>query len=355
MSRSIVVLAVLGLTLTACGKSEDKPAKDPGTTDTEDTDIGDTDVPTIPERAGASVAVNCDCSGGPDLRVGLMLTEYDAETDDVVYVREYTSTAAPSFPVDVAIPAPEDDDISSLDEFSGALFLVYLYEDLDGDGVHGTGEPMVATTASSPTFLDDGVSGLWVLLELDLIGDEDPGQGLLFSGIDLTAFSPTPTLDFGGTLDVGADTPERLAIASLAGLAGTPMTGRLHDDVYTGGPFAFNLDAPPDPSRITESELTTEVAYEVPIAYIDTDGSGAYDVDDEVVGWGCTDDRPFGLIYFPQPVTLQAALVGYAVGYQPGWNPVAAVGLEEAPEVIDPAAAQSLVLSATACPGVDDY
>ena len=95
----------------------------------------------------------------------------------------------------------------------------------------------------------------------------------------------------------------------------------------------------------------TPVAYEIPLAYRDDNGDGAYDLTDGVSGWACAGALPFGLMYYPHPEDVNSALTAFTLGYQPGWNAVVSPGTLLAPEVIDATAASTLTLSEDDCPG----
>lgn len=337
---------VLGLALAGCKGSgtlggtgagetgalpmDSGPTED--TADSEDTEdpqetehSEDTEDASDTEDSGAALSYDIRLrleGGAPDSwRAGAMLVHLDEE--DLPEEVE-TVVSVPWSKQQVELPVPHPDE-AQLDELEpgvwAAVYLLYAWEDGDGDGRRGADERLEAVSPQGLVWYEEAG---WVGFEfvgLDLEAEEhNPIEGFDLVRIELG------TAELAGTLPPEVGPEDRLATLSSLESHGL-LSGRPVDQPATS-PFSIQLDEPLDPARIEyDAGSQLSLGLEQPALLADLDGSGDVTMADEWIGELCSDHGPVWLLWVQAPETVWAGISLVVLGLPGHWSAV--VGVEE--------------------------
>ena len=122
--------------------------------------------------------------------------------------------------------------------------------------------------------------------------------------------------------------------------------GSVNDWLYDApaeADWSITFEGEPDDDHFTELDFLSEPgALEVPLAYVDLDGSGSFDLSDAPAFAACQDDVPVGALWLPSPTDLGLALSLASQGIAPGWL---ALTLGDGEGLPDPDRLDALVIS----------
>jgi len=205
-----------------------------------------------------------------------------------------------------------------------ALFLPYVFEDLDGDEAKDEDEPVVGAGDTIVAWVES-VNGTLVLLGIQ------PGWNALDVSTETPSTYPRDNIPISvnllpvTTLSATADVDDslsvdgrRLAIVSGVSIDAGGALDTLSDQALTD-PITFTVDGAPPASHVVEDADIEGLATELPVAYIDADESGGPSEADTGQVPVCHDARAVVLIWLPQP-TLPEQVFSYVdAGLRPGW------------------------------------
>jgi hypothetical protein len=129
---------------------------------------------------------------------------------------------------------------------------------------------------------------------------------------------PTPSYTLVGSVAEGIDLDGRglTVVPSADGAAGAFL-----DQALTS-PWSLSFtDAPPEDHMERDGGLGSAV--EIPLSYLDLDGSGDLTDGDAAAEAVCLDDRAVAMLYVEPPTALYAAYVLTLQGLGAGWSPLA--------------------------------
>ena len=246
--------------------------------------------------------------------------------------------------------------------FRVAMYVPVLHEDLDGDGVRDPGEmivgmgrawPVWAEGAIPPDYTAQGVVEGWNAIEMDW---EEDGEFAVHDvmGIPLGAnLWPVESLQLGGQYvgDLAVET-QRLAVAPITMFEGQPVSSLMYDEPLA---LSWTIDLsgePPADHQVYDPHSGLNMAWEIPLAYLDNDGSGGLSGGDEPTYMVCYDGATVVVFWGDAAMELEVAwyyeFALAAFGGGPGLF-VAAMdpeaGEDDPPIQIDPADLLSLEVS----------
>ena len=263
-----------------------------------------------------------------------------------------TSRTGPTFIEDMVTPDP-----GSWPDFRLAAYLPALHVDADGDGEQGAGEPFVGVGLAWPTYAENvptelamaGVVEGWNALQLDMETDD-------FSLHDSSAIPleaglwPVEDVTLGGRY--GGDLPaeaQGLAVVPRVAFECAPITALLHDETPLPTTWEIELnELPPTDHFIQDDEMGMAMAIEMPMSYIDQDGSGGLSDGDAPAFLACSDEQPAMAIYIQPPeeqVTAYYMQAFYGVyGLNTGWWAGSVDPITDEPISMSREALQNLVM-----------
>ena len=338
--KSLPVTLLL-FTLSACkggSISTDSGLEDSAADDTEtegdadaDSDSdSDTDADTDSDADADAQTVTFDLYdelGG--LAVQLVhITDFEAEDP---FGDELDAVAVSGTTASFTLGRPPEDHINALDPdglpgLYAAFYFAAAWDDKNGDTTKSGGEAYLGAGRVFPTYFE-GEMPMSLLLAGFL-----PGWNALefVDGQDLPSVSPIDAVPLPLSLR------PTLAYTLTGGVAeGIDLTGRgltvvpsmdgassaLVDQALTN-PWSLSFsDAPPDDHFERDGGLGTAV--EIPLSYLDLDGSGSLSDGDAAAEAVCLDDRAVAMLYVEPPTELYAAYVLTLQGLGAGWSPLA--------------------------------
>lgn len=231
-----------------------------------------------------------------------------------------------------------------------AGYLPGLHLDADGDGLQSGDEtyagvglawPIYVTGTIPTDFADMGFVEGWNALEF-------VPDGALPVPHDITAIPLAADLAVRTSITVGGSYTGEEG-ASVVFVSSLLFEGETVDAfIYDGAlsdPWSVTLDGPPDADHFSELEGVGMAALEVPIAYMDSDGSGGFTDHDTPLYAACSGGLPVGLLYLPGITDL---LTGWSLtlqGVGSGW--VAMSLADSGGVVLTDAQAQDLAMDAS--------
>lgn len=290
-------------------------------TDTDTDADGDADVTLLTfdiegEYDGSAMELTWFLPGDAELVLG-----------DTIVSAEVTSN-----PFELAAPVPASSDLMELDPtnapgFYAALYLISLHEDSDGDHVHQD-EPYLGVSrvwmfyadGTIPEgYLQIGIRHGWNALVPDLENDVPPTV-LSIDAIPIaTNLVPVDEITFGGTYTGTPDVSSlRLALIPYVAFEGQNPGSLLYDEAMSAA-WSISLQGAPPPQHVVTGGDLNGVALEVPLTYVDVDGSGAFSTGDTGALAACYGGLTAAVWYYPQPTDLTTATYASLFGYGTGW------------------------------------
>jgi hypothetical protein len=298
-------------------------------TDTDTDTDSDTDTDTDTETVPLSLSYIGGDAGGKMIAV----IEVDLwSNEELTVLGELTSSALTGENDILDLPVLAEEDLIEIDPVSApglllAAFWAGVYDDDDGDQQHDDGDEQFVgfptalwLVAVDGTVLDYfGVVPGWYILTLDVLGELHFNE--LSIGLEMRLYSEESSITVGGG---SANLPPNPNLAAAI-VPSTLFDGADATLVHDGAdPSAWSytlIGAPPDDHLIRDRDQAgheIEYAYEVPLAYIDQNGSGGLDGGDTPVSFACDGTSTATLYYIPpQPwasAAIQASVFGLDLG-----------------------------------------
>lgn len=321
LSALVPVLAPVML-LTACTGKTINMGDDTGDTSNDSADDTADDVP-----PDFTFALSGDWAGSTLTLTWLDFTSLGSEQIEL-------GAAGYSAPVEddstgVPFGVPPEADMQEIDPDNApgmklAGYLPGLHLDADGDGLQSGDEPYTGVGLAWPVyvsgtipsdFADMGLVEGWNALEFLPDGALPVTRDITAIPLDASLAERT-SITVGGSY-TGEDGASVVFVSSLLFEGGT-VDAFLYDGALSD-PWSVTLDGPPDADHFSELEGVGMAALEVPIAYMDSDGSGGFTDRDTPLYAACADGLPVGLLYLPGITDL---LTGWSLtvqGVGSGW------------------------------------
>jgi hypothetical protein len=377
MRSTPILFLVASLALTACPKEpEDTGDLPEGDTDTDSDADADTD---SDADADADTDSDADADTDTDTDVDLTAMSFEIEGEwsgtslDLTWFRPMdetwlvgevlASSAVEGAEVSIEVAPPPSEDLLPMDEakFPGlmaAFYLPAIYEDLDADVVHDPEEYFVGVGPTWLIYLDGeipagfehlGLYAGWNAYQMDTSGHSELPVVYPLDAIPLeTALFPNESITIGGSQDFAISYSHRAALVSYAYLGGMPVAEHHLDDWYPAdGPgWSMEVTGEPDTDHFMEIDEGLAASVELPLAYLDSDGSDGFTVADTIEGAACYDGDMVALFYLPGIAELGTAAMFQLWGMTPGWMAMADLGDETEPYALTDEQANQLVFSA---------
>jgi hypothetical protein len=251
--------------------------------------------------------------------------------------------------------APSEDLIEISPETYPGLYIGYyipaIFQNADHDHTQDGDEAYVAVGRSWVIYLSGDVP-----TDLTNIGlvegwnavTFDPSSGELQSVDDVNAIpiavnlAATEAAALGGTYTGSTDVALRLGLVPQIDFDGGTVGDFLYDDVLSD-PWEIDVSgAPPESHFQSLGTGGLMGAAEIPITYVDTDGSGGLSNGDTGAYAACAGPYPAGLMYLSPPTNLSDAYLILSAGLHPGWFAVAGDGSSDGFRVMSDDEATSL-------------
>jgi len=372
MRSTVIISAVLSLSLLGCppigGVDKDDTAPPEGDTDTDtdtDTDADrdtDTDTDTAADTATDVALTDLTFTiEGEYAGTAMELTWFNAG-DEVFEVGDTIGTASvDDATVTMSVPDPAPEDMFVLDdsvpEMTGALYMPALHVDDDADGEHDSDEIYVGAGPTWVAFLQGvtpeyehiGFVDGWNAIIVDLGGGGGPPEVGSIDDIPVEAsLWPQEDITIGGTFG-GPIVPTEMgyALTSYMWFHTQTLDHTVDETVPVGddASWSVTIEGPPAEDHFFAVEwYQEEIALELGIAYQDDDGSGAFSLADDHLGYPCYDGDYVMMLYLPGFTTLDYAISMQMQGLHAGWVPMAGIDAPE-PSFLDETQVQSLELS----------
>lgn len=231
----------------------------------------------------------------------------------------------------ISLPAEEPpDDFFQLagGGLSIAAFVGALHED-DGDTRWEASEGWVAASTHWAVYVDGVVPP-----ELLALGVVSGWNALRFEGESFVVGDPgampievalTESLLIGGTYDHTLNHDDRVIVLPATAFGGLPVASYLDDQALAAdGTWSVSLEGEPPLDHYADIDNDgVQEAVEVPVAYVDNDGSLAYSSGDTVLAAACVGDKPVGGWWLGPPTDVVTLVGLQAQGLSLGWVPVA--------------------------------
>jgi hypothetical protein len=300
-----------------------------------------------------------DFSGGSP--AGLTVTVFTLSfQDDDLLIGDQVAASLVEDETRVAVPVPDESELFELSpEAPGLLAGLYgavAFSDDDSDGLQDEGDEAIHGVPGDRSLIYLGgtiqdylgqPAGFFVYYE-NKIGDTIFANAEL--GLNLQVFDPSRELTVGGTsanLPGGGSPPVALVpLTGLRGLPGDPLADNQSSDAWS---FTLSGEPPSDHLvDVTDDDgRTLTVAWEVPLAYGDTDNSGGFTLADNLLGVGCDGSNTTTMLYVYPPTYLTYAFYFTGEGLNIGWSVLGNIpGSDDSVVVEDPTA---IVIDPTAC------
>ena len=350
--RLWMLVLLAGCAAQGSGGDGSDEAGDTGTADTGSADTGGTDTGDSGDTGetgttgvvGGTFEVRFSEEPGSDWRIGLYLTQFGQDSIDLI--REYSSVAATGFPQQVEVEIPLASDLVDYGDGAGSAFFTwFVYADADASGSWSEGETIAASGDSLLGFADStqGLTNVFYKFSFGEAGAEYADAG---DGFDLVDLSGGAAITLEGTSNwQGAPNgaPDRVASIAIDEFQGTLLPNRPLDEAL-GTTFSWTFDAEPDAARII-NDGGFVYALEIPLGYVDEDGSEDYSVGDTIASTLCSGSNPVYLLWLPTPDGIEAAATSGLYGLSGGWTAYASTAQGE--ELLTNTS--KLVLSPTQC------
>jgi hypothetical protein len=337
---SLLLLACDGgeVALDSADTGADSAVDSGSTDDSGDTGRNDTDTDLL---VPVTFTFGADASGH-----ALALTPLPTD-DTFLFDAPWTTAAIAGDSVTVELN--DASDVSEIDPSTypgtyGAFFLPSVFVD-DGDAAHEAGETFVAVSSTYLLWLEGVLPTDFAALGLELGWNavRQPADGSA-PGVEPLGAVPVPlnllpvtSFTIGGSAAGAVEAS--LAVIPWIVLDGTPVDAYLYDPGAPIGAdtWAVTLDgAPPEDHYLPdEPGQVVDFAFELPLAYYDTDATDGVSNNDVPVGMACDDGVPVMMVWARPPDTLEAAYVLSVYGFDAGWQARGFAG-EEAVPVEDP-------------------
>ena len=321
------------LTLLACTK--DEPADSGDDTGVE----GDTDTDTDTDSdTDTDVGTPLTYAIGGDIEGVLNLTHFEFEAETAGDLFDSVEVSSDTQEIKVGIPLPEqlaEIDPENLPGLYAAFYIATVETD---DGI-----TQVAPTIT--VFLDGdippqlGWDAGWNALEFT--ADEELPTNIGVDAIPVNPLEGNDSITLGGTSSVDAD---RWLMVPSVMFEGLPVDAFLADEAL-GEAWSLTVSGPPPDDHFGQEDFV----FEVPLAYVDNNESGAFNDGDSPVSPACTPDGKTALlIYLPNPTDPLSAWYSTLEG-QPtlGWVVLAAAENEADNELLSEEAASQLAFDGT--------
>ncbi len=224
---------------------------------------------------------------------------------------------------------PPEADLQEVDPANapGLMFAGYipgLHLDSDGDGVESAPEPYVGVGLAWPVYVSGVIPS----------GYTDLGVVAGWNAIEFVPDSAVPVIHDIHAIPLHAGLAERTSITVGGSYGGDPgasvvfvpsttfQGGTVEAFVYdseVSDPWSVTLDGAPPPDHFSELDGVGMAALEVPIAYVDQDGSGGFTDRDAPLYPACSGGVPAGLLYLPGVTDLLTAWSLSVQGVGTGW------------------------------------
>ncbi len=224
---------------------------------------------------------------------------------------------------------PEEDELQPIDGYPDvqiAFNLATQHDDTNGDGVPDEGEVYVGTTTALLTWFEGevptdfavmGIVSGWNALDMSEGEGEFP-EVIDTNAIPMDAIPHNDSITIGGTADEGYR--GRLTLLPAIAFEGGEVEEFLYDEEL-GATWEIALDGGPPEDHLSEGEGGGGyMAYEVPLAYEDTDHSGGVSEGDGGFAFACDGDNTAALLWIPQSDDPLTAWSSLAYGFGTGWT-----------------------------------
>ena len=207
-----------------------------------------------------------------------------------------------------------------------ALYFAAAWDDDNGDTVKGGGETYVGAGRVFPTYFEGempmalllaGILPGWNALEF--VDGQDLPTVYPIDAVPLPlSLRPTEGYALTGGVAEGIDITGR-GLTTVPSVDGA--SSALNDQALTD-PWRLSFSgAPPDDHFEQDGGLN--LAVEIPLSYLDLDGSGDLTDGDAAAEAVCLDDRAVAMLYVEPPTDLYAAYVLTLQGLGAGWSALA--------------------------------
>jgi hypothetical protein len=335
--------------LLACGDKANDTAES-----NDETDTGSETIPGTPVTVALSNATG--------MKIGLVQVVFPQEGESEDGAPQFVDPTVISGELDAetsftfGVETPEESDLSEIDPESTALlglWAPFLFEDSNGDDAYTDGETISGFGNTWLVYTTEDISEInvtegWNALEMTFT-EEPPITGDL-TNIPLEAnLKPVETLSIGGSYN--ADLGER-RIAVLASATFENSTIETMADEVASDPWRLSFSGTPPESQFPSEEEGVRMAVGAAFVYRDSNGSGAFEVDDlygssEEIFTICYDSgtelQPISIVYSPSASDFQTAMYSGMVGLNAGWS--ALTTLDSDPVRITGADLENLVIN----------
>ena len=292
-------------------------------------ETGDTEVPFTGLEVTVNAPVGADTTG---LAAAAFLFHIDDAVDFGILPAHESDSVSFGTASSVVLQIPElaSEDIGPLfDDYQGGMWVVYVYEDADGNATQGVNERVVgvsshvvvyATTADTAATDIVIPANEWSAIEV--AGPENIVIGDSTEPFPIDRVLQRDAITAGGSIDNTVETLPNLRVTTLSGVdrpSGAPPL----DEAITGTTWEVTLDTPLNANRTDpiDPNFDLQVGIEIPFAYTDDDTSGDYlDSADTLRAAACFDDAPVGFMFVQDIVTPTDAVLMMVMGLNPGWN-----------------------------------
>ena len=241
---------------------------------------------------------------------------------------ELDAVAASGSAASFTLGRPPEAHLAELDGVPGlygAFYFAAAWDDPNGDAVKASGETYLGAGRVFPTYFEGDMP-----MELLLAGIVPGWNALEFvDGQDLpTVYSieaaplplglrPTAAVTLSGTVAEGIDLAGR-GLTTVPSVDGA--SSALHDQALTD-PWSLTFSGTP-PADHFDREGGLGTAVEIPLTYLDLDGSGALSEGDAPAEAVCVGDDAVAVLYVEPPTALYTAWVLTLQGLGVGWSPL---------------------------------
>lgn len=332
--RTGLPLALLTLAAACVGDKDSPPDSDDTAVDSTGSDSGDS---RDSDSGTPEPDLSFDLSGSWEGST-LTLIQFDVAnfgSDTWTFGDVLLSAPADATPLQLAAGEPPEGHLVEADPENApgmlaAIYVAALHADEDGDGQHDAGEAWVGVSPDLVVYLSGAVSGEltaagfiegWNAMELPT--GEGPPTRVDPLAVPLPAsFAPVTELEIGGSVSGAVSGGERMALQPFVTFDGSEVDEILLDELLTD-PWSMSVSGAPPADHVgilgDGSGPISEAALEIPVTYVDVDGSGDFNGGDQPLYAACNGDAAVALIWLEPPTELQTAFFLSSMGVGAGW------------------------------------
>ncbi|MCK6523699.1 hypothetical protein L6R49_19995 [Myxococcota bacterium] len=241
---------------------------------------------------------------------------------------ELDATSAAGTTATFTLGRPPAEQLAELDPdglpgLYAAFYFAAAWDDTNGDATKGGSETYLGAGRVFPTYFEGdmpmelllaGVVPGWNALEF--VDGQDLPKVYPIEAIPLPlGLRPTPSYTLTGGVAEGIELTGRglTVVPSVDG-----ATTALHDQALTD-PWSLTFSGAP-PADHFDRDAGLGTAVEIPLSYLDLDGSGGLTEGDAAAEAVCVDDRTVAMLYVTPPTELYTAWVLTLQGLGTGWS-----------------------------------